>query len=219
MKTVFVILLILISLSSFGQETVNLKLGNSVNMDGIISQSEWTDADSIEISAPDSENIKIYFKHDGENFLAAFSLSNLAVNQYKIPEVLFDTYNDKSATWQNDDWWFHVSAQDCEANGTYDVWDGCAIYQPDWQGIPNFGIGDAPPIDTIELKIPWQKINVEPEDTIGFAFDFWISDDLRLYWPESALISNPSTWVNLIISDPASSIEPVQNNIINRFIS
>nr|NQU89007.1 T9SS type A sorting domain-containing protein [Bacteroidota bacterium] len=209
--------LAILSLNLFAQETTGLKYGEPVNLDGTITYAEWQDADSIEIPAPSSQAIKVYFKHDGTNFLAAFVLHNIEVNEYKIPEILFDTYNDKAETWQPDDWWFHVSAQDCEAVGTYDVWDDCAIVQPDWQGVPNFGFGTAPPIDTIELLIPWEKLSLQTGDTIGFAFDFWVSDDLRLYWPDDAEIESPSTWGTVIISEgPTGQIyqQKGQRNII-----
>lgn len=214
MKSLQSLLLILLSFSVYSQEYVYLKQGESVILDGIISSYEWSDADSIEIEAPDSEPIKVYFKYDEDsNFLAAFVLNNIAVNQYKIPEILFDTYNDKSISWQNDDWWFHISAQDCEANGIYDVYNDCSIVQSDWYGVPNFGFGYAPPIDFIELQIPFDKLDIAIGDTIGFAFNFWISDDLRLYWPESALIGDPSTWANVIIHDPSIGI--CNNNIVS----
>jgi len=192
----------------------NLKFGVPVNIDGTITNSEWGDADSIEIYNPTTQPIKIYYKHDGTNFLAAFILHNIEVNEYKIPEVLFDTHNDKSTSWLLDDWWFHISAQDCEGQGEYDVWNDCSIVQPDWFGIPNFGFGTAPPIDTIELLIPWEKLNLQTGDTIGFAFNFWISDELRLYWPNNATIESPATWGTVIISENiiSSNFNQTKNN-------
>jgi len=206
MKTIATYLfLFILSLSICNaQEIFNLNFGGPITPDGIISATEWKDADSLEIPAPTSQPIKVYFKHDGDYFLAAFVLSNITTNEYKIPEVLFDTQNDKGEIWHYDDWWFHVSAQDCQGVGEYDVWDNCAVEQPDWWGVPNFGFGTAPPIDTIELKIPWSKLNLQTGDTIGFAFNFWISDDLRLYWPESADIDTPATWATVVISENPS---------------
>ena len=218
MKTLLTLAFFALYFIGYVQETTNLILGGPINLDGTISSGEWADADSIEIICPVSQPIKVYYKHDGENFLAAFVLHNIEVDEYKIPEVLFDTHNDKSVGWLPDDWWFHISAQDCEAQGEFDLFNNCAIVQPDWFGVPNFGFGSAPPIDTIELLIPWEKLNLQMGDTIGFAFNFWISDELRLYWPNNATIESPATWGTVIISENIISSNFNQTKNKDKFV-
>ena len=82
MKLELLSLLILGSVFCYSQDVFNLNHGEPINLDGHITTEEWFDADSIEIIAPTSLPIKVYFKHDGINFLAAFVLHNMATNKY-----------------------------------------------------------------------------------------------------------------------------------------
>jgi len=174
--------------------------GVEVQIDGYIEPSEWQDADTVHIHIAGEIDATILFKHDGTNFLCAYMYSFLAGEDFYIPELFFDTDNNKSINWLTDDWWFHISATDCEAHGTYDVYDDCSVEQPDWQGVPNFETTSNPPkIDTFEVRIPFSKINITPGDTIGIAFRIlYFPQDYR-YWPPEAVIENTSTWMEVLI--------------------
>ena len=53
-------------------------------------------------------------------------------------------------------------------------------------------------------------------DTIGFAFNFWVSDDLRLYWPPTAKVESPATWTNVVISDCSTGNLFYPNNAVDK---
>jgi hypothetical protein len=104
-----------------------------------------------------------------------------------------------------DDWWFHVSATDCEARGTYFVWDDCSVVQSDWQGVPNFASGPDPvPLDTFEIEIPFDKIGIILGDTIGIGFDVEYVPTEYGFWPEGMTMESPATWGTAIIEEQNS---------------
>jgi len=170
--------------------------GTSVTIDGVLQSDEWIDAYKLTLSVEQIVDATVFVKHDGESVLAAFLYSFPGGEIDCPPEIFFDIDNDKSPEWQLDDWWFHVSASDCEARGTYDVYTDCAVNQPDWSAAPN---ATGLPLDTFEIAIPFSKIGIGTESTVGIAFHVWYYPDGHGFWPPSAVSDSPSTWGTAVL--------------------
>src|SRR5688572_2663346 len=105
-------------------QTFIIPEGTTPVMDGAVNSGEWSDADSVTINISASVECKVLFKHDCSNLYLAY-LDNLESMAALFPEVLIDVNNSKSASWEADDWWFHVSATDCYYQGAYAVYSNC----------------------------------------------------------------------------------------------
>lgn len=197
MKKTFTLLTALcVGILSYGQSiSVPFEL-STVTVDGQVNASEWQHADSVKIGLSPTDTVTAFFKHDMQNIYFAFcgpmesySLSAL------FPEVLFDPQLAKGSSWQSGQWWFHVSATDCENNGGYGIYNNCQIVQPDWEGAPN-QIPGPPDTDSIEMKIPYSKIgfNAVTQYDMGLAFVLTNTNDLYYTWPPTADKDVPSTW-------------------------
>jgi hypothetical protein len=174
--------------------------GTTVALDGVIHSGEWDDATVRQFPVDDQVEISVKIKHDGTHLLAAYHYVFVEEEGLCFPEILIDADNDKGGDWQSDDWWFHVSGTDCEAQGEYDVWDDCSVVQPDWEGVPNFALIPEPPVlDTFEIRIPFAKLGVAEGDTIGIAFRAEFVPSTYGYWPPQAAVASPATWSTAIL--------------------
>lgn len=170
--------------------TICIPYGKSILVDGLISLGEWDDADSVHI-INNNQKTTVKYKHDSLNLYFVY-LGHLESAGH-VPELVLDLNNDKSSTWLADDWWFHVSATDCESQGVPNNYNNCQVIQPGWEGVPNMTSG--PPFtDTIEIKITFTKVGISLYDTIGIAFDVTNTYNEWIFWPSGANINNPSTW-------------------------
>jgi len=205
--------LLLIGSVETGAQIITIKQGGPVIVDGQVTGGEWSDADSIVIPLSATNDVTVKYKHDGINFNFAF-LNNLESFNIRFPEIMFDIDNDKSSVWLSDDWWFHVSATDCESNTAANDYSNCQIVQPDWIAANNFNSG--PPVtDTVEIQIPFSKVNFNSTntDTIGLVFDVTNTFSVWNYWPnQSVLGSQPSTWGTAIVELGTTSIDKYDLN-------
>jgi len=209
MNTKFKILIIFLCWTTIAktQTTICIPNGSSVNIDGIISNNEWQDADSLFLGT--GSQTKVLYKHDNNNLLVAF-VGNLQ-SASRFPEILIDINNDKNSSWQADDWWFHVSAQDCEYQGQYGNYNNCAIVRPNWSAVKNMASGPPSPpyIDTIEVKIPFNtlNINLNSVDSIGLSFMVTNTVNSWIHWPAGADRNLPSTWGAAIFDCVINSLQ------------
>lgn len=175
--------------------------GQPVTIDGSIAGAEWQDADSVSFAVGDSVNATVRLKHDGSNLLAVFVVRRVPDVGFCIPELLLDPNNDRSQATAADDWWFHVSAQACAAQGRIGDYSLCAR-TPDWGAARLYQIGGTPTaIDTIEVRIPFAKIGVQAGRTFGLALrvEYQVPagsgwSGREGLWPAGAGASAPSTW-------------------------
>jgi hypothetical protein len=176
--------------------------GNASVIDGHITAGEWSDADSVEIIINASQKVMVKYKHDNANFYFVF-LKNLE-SAMRMPEVVMDINNSKSATWQSDDWWFHVSGTDCESNGSPNNYSNCQPVQPGWEGVPNMSSGP-PYTDTVEIRISFTKVGLTlpTHSVIGLAFDVTNTFSAWNFWPSGANINSPATWATAILCAPS----------------
>ena len=193
------------SLQLFGQEVVQIPSGQTPEIDGVISSEEWSDALNVTIETSGDMGSEVYVKHDGTSlyiaFIGAFSSSFL------FPEIMIDPDNSKSSQWEEEDWWFHVSATDCESRGEPDNYDDCEVEQEDWKGIPNASPVMIP--EAIEISIPFSKVGIGATlpDTVGMGFDLSNTATIWHYWPDGASRHTPSTWGTVIlVAEAVSSV-------------
>ena len=204
MKRYFLFLAIFITMATVAQ-VIYIPYAASPQIDGTIGGSEWNNAGSTDISVmANTAIVHILFQHDSSNLYIAY-LGNLQTSGTRFPEVLIDADYDKSAVWMSDDWWFHVSATDCEYMGAHSNYDSCMLVRPNWTAVPNFTGG--PVVDTVEIAIPFATIgyDINSRDTLGLSFavnDFIIWE----YWPASADIDVPSSW-GLAVFDLNTGLE------------
>jgi len=150
-------------------QDICIPIGSTPLVDGTAQADEWSDADSVRISADGVYDTQVKFKHDGSSLHISYnSYSGLFVPGTGFPEVYFDIENDDSDNWSSDDWWFHVSATDCESMGQEQVYDECEADHDDWSAEPNFNMTIE--VNFVEIEIPFSKLGVTSGSTFGICF-------------------------------------------------
>ncbi|MFC2114505.1 T9SS type A sorting domain-containing protein [Bacteroidota bacterium] len=195
MQTLIFYSLFLASSNQHSLQTLTIRSGTTPTIDGHFEMSEWSDADSVQIDLGNNRKVEVYYKYDHVNLYFVFNGiigSNGMIRVF--PEVCIDPLSNKGNTIQADDWWFHVSATDCEGHGETDVYNDCLEVQPDWIGVPNFKMNFEP--DTIEMELPIIKLfgDLNHNKTIGLCFVLNNTVNFRKVWPQNADHLNPETW-------------------------
>lgn len=160
-------------------------------IDGLLGE-EWKDALSVVISGSPAWDVTVYCKYDEDYIYFAFK-NLISPNEVKVnPDVLINT-NLNNSKWEKTTFWFHSSYSNCDGNGEYYTWENCSKNHPDWKAntFPYLNGNN-----NIEYKISWSKLHIAPNPDLNIGIAFKISDvqEKNLYWPESAIISNPATW-------------------------
>jgi len=185
-----------------GAEVLGIPQGAPPSIDGLFTGPEWDGAATVEFTAAAADvRVRVHLKHDGESLFVGFEYPEYPAGELVIPEILIDPDNGKAAMWESDDWWFHVSAQDCEAQGAHDDYSRCGVSRAEWSGRPNFLPGShSVPLDAIEIQISLDLAQLAPGRVFGLALTVaaWPSE-ARGYWPERATIENPSTWGEAVL--------------------
>ena len=163
-------------------------------IDGDVSNIEWMDSDSIYIHRSDDWIIKILTKYDDKNLYVAFTNLETDTNRV-ISEILFEPNLQADTVWNSNTLWFHASYGDCFKAGGYFDWSTCSKTKTDWSANNlDFKNGN----DNMEFQISLSKLmayNISQTDIFfRIAFDVGDKYDNINLWPDSAVISNPSTW-------------------------
>lgn len=185
---------VLLSALCIGQNTI-VPSGTAVSVDGHFSVQEWSDAQQVNFPISAGYSTQVYFKHDANNLYVAFA-GNLQTAGFYFPEIMIDANYSRSTSLEADDWWFHVSATDCEYQGAYGNYANCQVVRPNWTAAPNFQSGQV--LDTVEIEIPLSTIMVNQHDTIGIAFLLNNFQVIKSY-PDTANHLNPSTWIRAVL--------------------
>lgn len=212
MKKHLLLNLILFSVSGsyFAQETISpnivsparggmieeIPCGFTPEMNGVEQPDEWLPANYIPMMS--ATTTMVGMMHDETHLY--FIFSGHLESQIQFPEIYIDVNNSKDSTWQADDWWFHVSATDCDNMGSPDVYTNCQEVQPDWLGVNNIQPG-SPVVDTVEIAIPFSKIgyNYGSGDPMGIAFGLNnVMNNLNIY-PQGGNLLIPATWLTVTI--------------------
>ena len=184
-----------ISSVAIGQSNtlIVLKPGKLIQVDGIISQNEWNDADSTIIRRTADWKITVFYKFEKNSLLFAFKNMQYNYSQL-VAEILIDTDIKKNVSnWRNTTAWLHSSHNLCEGKGEYFNWKSCSQTKTDWQA-------NLLPYNIVEFRIDLSKFITEPDslNKLRIAFDVSDKDDNVSYWPDRANIANPLTWGYLL---------------------
>lgn len=191
------------------QQFITFPIGTPPGIDGVLKVMEWNDAASIDIRINANETVKVFYKASSDTMYFAF-IGRLESGNIRFPEICLDTRNDKTFFWDADDWWFHISATDCDHNGAPGVYTNCALVQDDWLAMPNI-IQGLPVTDSIEIAIPFSKVNLSSKDTFGIAFNVTNTFSTWNFWPGEATLNQPSTWATACFSQITSGgIQPIR---------
>jgi hypothetical protein len=168
--------------------------GVAPTMDGALGAGEWSDAASARIQVEDGWEIGIRYKRDASNLYVAFSNLKPAEDKELYPEILVDVRGDASPEWSDDDWWIHISYNDCESKGRPNVWQ-CAKDKPGWLA-NNFPLS-VPGV--VEAQISWQTLGLDPSinKSLGLAFDITDTRNVYYFWPAGAALDSPRTWASV----------------------
>lgn len=185
--------------SSYGLSSSDHSIpsGSTPVVDGVIKADEWTDAAFAFIDVEKGWRIKVFYKRDASSLFFAFSgLKNNGKERY--PEIMIDAKCDRGEEWTGDDWWLHVSYNDCEGKGRYNVWN-CTPTKPGWTA-NNFPI---PEPGIVEAQVSYEKLGIAPDTTkeIGLAFNVTDTRSAYDFWPASARLKNPSSWAVVRLSN------------------
>jgi hypothetical protein len=168
--------------------------GAAPTIDGTLGAGEWSDAASAAIQVEDGWEIGIRYKWDDANLYVAFSNLKPAEGKELYPEILVDVQGDASPEWSDDDWWIHISYNDCDSKGRPNVWQ-CAKEKPGWSA-NNFPLS-VPGV--VEAQISWETLGLVPDagKSLGLAFD--VTDTRKDYylWPAGAALDSPKTWASV----------------------
>jgi hypothetical protein len=172
---------------------ITIPAGTAPQMDGRFTPGEWDDASSQTILTSDGVNVSIYSKHDDANLYVAFDGLDQGETAL-FPELFLDTGFDSNLTWNEDDFWFHVSTNLCQGSGPDARWQQCGPANG-WQAT-DFSQS----LSTIEMQIPYGLIELQSGTNqpvaIGWAVMQLSTDDeeTRTFWPATAVFDQPATW-------------------------
>ncbi len=183
---------------SSGEGSLRIPTGHAIKIDGVISPGEWDDAQSVEIEAAPDWKITVLYKHHAERLYLAFR-NTLHGKERLYPEVLIDSKNAKSDSWQASQWWIHASYSLCDAEGTYNVYGPrCARSKGGWNA------NSPPTTDVVEFEIALSKLDLQPGKAFGLAFDMTnaTGDSKQRWalWPHQALLQTPKTWSQAVLA-------------------
>ena len=195
------IILILVHTFSFGQNEI--VKGERVFIDGEIEEEEWSDSKVYSFKETEFVKSKVYLKHDGKNLLLAYVNEDIKDTTYLFPEIFIDTKLNGGEKWQADDYWFHVSAQDCYAVGQRENYDNCRPDYKEWRASPNHPFGEAyEAIAAFEISIPFELLKISKGDSFGMCLSMALyPQETRLNYPNNSHEDIPSSWAKFIISD------------------
>lgn len=198
--------LLFLFVKGFGQPTLLIPHAATPVIDGSAAPAEWDAAVGLELPILNgSKKIAVRLMHDSASLHIAF-WGPLESANIRFPEVLLDINHDRSAAWLPDDWWFHVSASDCEHRGQYGNYDSCALERPDWTARNNFSPG-LPKTDTVEIQLPFATLGIDLQstDTIGIALVATNTASVWDMWPAGAGRLSPATWSNAVFGEAGVS--------------
>ncbi len=181
------------------ESTFSIPSGNKVNIDGYADDNEWEDSTKKNIAIDSREDVEVYIKHDGENLLLLFILNSADVKSVLFPEILIENNFAKNTVWTDSNYWFHVSGSDCYAKGKYNEWENCAVESGEWKAVPNYPTDKPGIVECIEISIPFTTAGITKKSSFGFALLVTNTVNSWYYWPETARISDPSTWFEAVL--------------------
>jgi len=177
------------------------EITNSVVVNGKVEENEWKNAKEYKFESNEIVEAKVLIKQDKHNLYMAFLVKAFKDSTYIFPEFFIDTQNDKSEKWNEDDYWFHISAQDCHSIGKREDYSNCSVNDNVWKAVPNYPFGDAhQKIEEFEIFVPLNFLKIKSGDKISICFSLSIyPGKLRINFPTNAHEDIPATWQEITI--------------------
>lgn len=197
-------ILIFIAITCCNQKSIcqnKVQIGKSIIFDGIVENNEWDDALIFTFKQNEFLNAQAFIKHDNQNLLILYLYNNQKDSTYYLPEFFIDTKLNKSKTWKEDDYWFHVSAQDCYSIGKREDYSKCSTDDQIWKAKPNYPFGNEfKKIDAFEISVPFRLLNIKSGQRFGICFSIAIyPEEMRINYPNNSHEDIPETWLELTI--------------------
>jgi hypothetical protein len=215
LKKIYILVLMVALSAAFNiQAQVDLEIpeGRPATIDGTVYSNEWGDAAKVTLPTgiPLADEVDVYLKHANETLYICY-VGDFEQGNPKFPEICLDPDWDQSPSWQADDWWFHISATDCDFQGDYSNFQNCDTVQSDWNAAPNISPGP-PSTAAIEMYIPFSKISpaLTVQDTVGLRLQMGTIAGPAEFWPEASFLGDPSTWATAIFQQNVTGIEEIQ---------
>lgn len=173
--------------------TSQIPHGHTIKIDGV-KEAQWAGGLNYLVTVSDSWTIKITLMQDEQRLYFLFENLKVSESRELYPEVLIDGANDKSAHWDQNDWWFHTSYSNCEGKRKFNNYSSCKVGPKDgWEG-NNFPLEIG---QVVEIQIEKELLQVSDGDVIGIAFNVTDTQENWYYFPESAYMESPSSWMTL----------------------
>jgi len=163
-------------------------------IDGVISENEWINTDTVKIQRSKEWQIDVLTKYDSE-YLYILFIDLVQDTSQLIAEVFIEACDNNGEKWDTNTLWFHASYSDCFESGKYFEWSNCSKTKIDW-GANNLPYQNDN--DNIEFRIELAKLRTysiyTKDNCMRIAFDVGDKFDNISLWPESATIARPTTW-------------------------
>ncbi len=185
----------------FDTLAIDVTFGSTPIIDGVISPSEYTDANWLVFSTSGGD-CTVYYKHDGTTLYVAFDVPNL--DDESAVQIFVDPDNDGGDTPRINDYRFTISRR--SGDNEYGENEGNNTDWGVWGPPPHNWIGaheDLVSTWNAEFAIPYEKLGITPgvPDTIGIAFyNAWTATGDHA-WPGNMHYMMPSTWRTAVSSD------------------
>jgi len=172
--------------------------GAAPHIDGAFDSDEWNGASHVSIGVEPGWEVTVFLKHDADNLYLAFRGVEHGGKRL-FPEILLDPQALRGTGWSPGQLWLHASTNLCEGNGEFNVYQRggvfqCAHTKPGWEA------NNPPENGDVEVRVSFAKMGIAAPSGRGIGMALDVTDatgDARQvfrYWPENALIAQPSTW-------------------------
>ena len=188
-------------------EPLEIPWGTAPRIDGIFGPAEWEGSATVQMEAGHGTiEVHVHLVHDGQQLYLAFEYVENPHDELIFPEILISPSGVRTDEWADVDWWFHVSATNCDAQGTYDDYSRCAYMRPLWLGRPNYPTRGYQAVHATEIRIPFSMVGIEPGRPFGLALSVdCYPSETRGYWPDGASVSSPATWGEAVLEPCATA--------------
>ena len=199
-----VILILMSSVLGAGnrsEDVLHVRAGPAVVIDGKLTPGEWDSAQSLEIKIRPDWVVKVRFQHDAANLYFAFQGLQHG-KEMRFPELLVDSYRTRTVDWRPGDFWLHSSANLCEGEGEYNVYQKNGVFQcsqekSGWSA-NHFPLGGD---SVMEILVSFSKLGIQSSKgmRIGFALDLTDTQNNWTFWPGKAQLAHPASWGAMLV--------------------
>ncbi len=183
-------------------DSIDVMYGTTVVIDAVISENEWSDANTIQRNI-DGKTWTVYYKESGENLYIAYDYPG-----ENMVDIFIDVNHNGGSAPQSDDLFFHSSLADWEKFGTGHDWCDDYIDPNGWEVAVDNDYFQR------EFRISYDKLGIiaGEDKTLGICFDISITGiPGTTFWPIAGTINSPNTWADMYSSYKWAAEEPINN--------